>query len=200
MKNNYRWDPNSSASEYITAPGLSGLLTGVAAGGDVCGWVNLNDAPLLVLGIRIRWVTTTAFASAQSLAFRANKVTGFTAIHTTGGTAVQAHYNYAEGLKVHRSGTAVATGDRIPLTEISGYISATGSITGSTYTAEDTDEPEVFAVGAGSTLPGVYEDCYPPGGLWVLPKNTGVVVNNHILMGASGVGNLFIGLDIVRRG
>jgi hypothetical protein len=200
MKNNLRFDPNSSSAEYAVVPGVSGALTGVAAGGDVFGCVNLNDEPILVLGMRIRFVTTVAFASAQGLAFRVNKVTGFTAIHSAGGTAVQAHYLYGEGLTVNKAGTALVTGDRIPLTEISSYISATGAISGATYTAEDTDEPEVFAVGAGSTLPGVYEDYSPPGGAWVLPKNTGIVVNNHILMGTSGVGNLFVGLDIVRRG
>jgi hypothetical protein len=200
MKNNFHFDPNSSSNEYITVGAVSGDLTTVAAGGDVFGHVNLNDAAELVLGIRIRVVTKTAFASAQGLAFRVNKVTGFTGIHNSGGTAVQAHYNFGEGLTVTRAGAAVATGDRVPLTELSSYISNTGAISGATYTAEDTDEPEVFAVGAGSTLPGVYEDCSPPGGLWVLPKNTGIVVNNHILMGASGVVNLFIGLDIVRRG
>lgn len=200
MKNNFRFDPNNSSNEYLTLPGVSGDLTGVAAGGDVCGWVNLIDPVVLVLGVRIRVVTKTAFASAQGLAFRVNKVTGFTVAHSSGGTAVQAHYNFAEGMGVTRTGTAVATGDRVPLTEVSGYISTTGAITGATYTAEDTDEPEVFAVGAGSTLPGVYEDVAPPGGFWVLPKNTGLVVNNHLAMGSSGVVNLSVTFDCVRRG
>jgi hypothetical protein len=191
-------DSNLADAQMICIPLLSGLVTGVLAAADLAGIVNLNAAPLGVRGIRIRWVTTTAFGAAQALAFRVNKVYGFTAIHTTGGTAVQAHYNYQGGMSVDRAGTAIAVGDRIPLTEISSYIAATGAITGATYTGEDTDEPEVFAVGAGSTLPGVYED-YAPLGL-ILEKNTGLVLNNHITMGATGVGNLFLGVDAYRLG
>lgn len=174
-------------------PAVSGLLTGVAAGADVAGFVNLSVHPYAVSLANIRFVTTTAFASAQALAYRVNKVTGFTAIHSSGGTAVQAHYKRQSQVR----GSAV--GDRVPLTELSGYIGATGAISGATYTAEDTDEPDVFAVGAGSTLPGVYEDYAPRDGLcYVLEQNEGLVVNNQILMGASGVGNLFVGFDLYR--
>lgn len=172
---------------------VSGLLTGVAAGADVAGLVNLSAHPYAVSLVNIRFVTTTAFASAQALAYRVNKVTGFTAIHSSGGTAVQAHYKRQSQIR----GSAV--GDRVPLTELSGYIGATGAISGASYTAEDTDEPDVFAVGAGSTLPGVYEDYAPRDGLcYVLEQNEGLIVNNQILMGASGVGNLFVGFDLYR--
>lgn len=188
-------ESNAEGAEGILFPAVSGLVTAVAAGGDLAGFVNLDPRPLCVTAIRIRWVTTTAFASAQALAFRVNKVTGFTAIHTTGGTAVQAHHLFAEGIV----GTAV--GDRVALASLSGYIAATGAISGATYTAEDTDEPDVFAVGAGSTLPGVYEDWTPPiRGMLVLPQFTGIVVNNQILLGSSGVGNLFVGIDGYRQG
>ena len=85
-------------------------------------------------------------------------------------------------------------------TEISTVISATAAITNGVYTASDADEPEAVGVGAGSTLPGVYEDyCPAPLGL-VLPANTGLVVKNLILMGAVGVGNLFVGVDGYRLG
>lgn len=183
-------------AEGVLVGALSGLMTGIAAGADVFGLVNLDDRPLAVSQIRIRWATTTAFAAAQAMAFRVNKVTGFTTIHSSGGTAVQAHHRYQEGI------LGTATGDRIALTSLSAYIAGTAAITGATYTAEDTDEPDVFAIGAGSTLPGVYEDCSDPSGLplFVLPKNTGLIVNNHIAMGSSGVGNLFVGIDGFRIG
>ncbi len=198
MRRNFLNDSiNLRDAEGFVCGAVSGLVTAVAAGGDVFGFVNLIDRPALITGIRLRWVTTTAFASAQALAFRVNKVYGFTAIHTTGGTAVQAHYLFQGGVASKADGSAPAVGDRIPLTELSAYISATGAITGSTYTGEDTDEPEQFAVGAGSVLPGVYDDYLPGQGIlpMVLTKNTGIVVNNHILMGASGVGNLFVAVD-----
>jgi hypothetical protein len=117
-------------------------------------------------------------------------VYGFTAIHTTGGAAAQAHHRFQLGI----AGSAV--GDRVPLTEISSYIAATGAITGATYTAEDTDEPEDLMVGAGSVLPSVTQKWVPEDGLpLVLSPDTGLVINNHIAMGASGVGNLFVGID-----
>lgn len=173
---------------------LSGLVTGVAAAGDVFGLRNVSSKAIAISAIRLRWVTTTAFAAAQGMAFRVNKVYGFTAIHDTGGTAVQTHYKRQSQI---RGSTA---GDRVPLTDLSAYIAATGAITGATYTAEDTDEPDLFAVGAGSTLPGVFEEWLPADGLpLVLEQNQGIVVNNHIAMGGSGVGNLFVGIELFRE-
>jgi len=201
MKNNLRYDPMDQSTEGLVIPLLSGAMTGIAAGADVGAVRNLLDAPIVVQRIRIRFVTTTAFASAQSMAFRVNKVYGFTAVHDTGSpTAVQAHYNFQGGMSVTRAGAVISTGDRIPLTEISSVIAATAAITNATYTAEDTDEPEVFAMGAGSTLPSVYENWVPPGPPLVLSKNTGLIINNHILMGASGAGNLYVGVDGYRLG
>lgn len=194
-------DRNSADAQGIIIPLLSGAMTIIAAGADVGAVCNLGTIPLVVDGIRTRWVTSTAFGTAQALAFRINKVYGFTAVHT-GGTPVacQAHYSYQEGVKTTQGTAAVVTtGDRIPLTEISSVIASTAAITSGAYTAEDTDEPEVFAVGAGSTLPGVYDNFYPLIPI-VLPQFTGLVINNHILMGASGVGNLFIGIDCHRQG
>jgi len=200
MKNNLRYDPMDQSTEGLVIPLLSGAMTGIAAGADVGAVRNLLDAPIVVQRIRIRFVTTTAFASAQSMSFRINKVYGFTATDATGATAVQAHYNFQAGMSVTRAGVAITTGDRIPLTEISSVIAATAAITNATYTAEDTDEPEVFAMGAGSTLPSVYENWVPPGPPLVLSKNTGLIINNHILMGASGAGNLYVGVDGYRLG
>jgi hypothetical protein len=173
---------------------VSGATTVVAAAGDVFGLRNVSSRAVAISGIRLRWVTSTAFGAAQSLAFRVNKVYGFNAIHTTGGTAVQAHYKRQANIR----GSSV--GDRVPLTDLSAYICNTGAITGATYTAEDTDEPEMLAVGAGSVLPGVYEDWFPADGLpLVLEQNQGIVVNNHITMGATGVGNLFVGVELFRE-
>jgi hypothetical protein len=187
--------------EGLCWPALSGLMTAIAADADVAGLVNLLDAPFVVQRIRLRWFTTTAFASAQAMAFRVNKVYGFSAVHTGGTpTAVQAHYNHQAGIGTTRAAAVVATGDRVPLTEISGVIAGTAAITTATYTGEDTDEPEVLAMGAGSTLPSVYENYVPPGPPLVLTKNTGLVVNLAILMGASGVGKLFVGVDGYRLG
>lgn len=201
MQNNLINTETSPNSEGLIWPALSGLMTGIAADADVAAVANLNDSPIVVKRIRLRWFTTTAFTSAQSMAFRVNKVYGFTAVHTGGTpTAVQAHYNFQSGQKVTRAGVAITTGDRIPLTEISGVIASTAAITTATYTAEDADEPEVVALGAGSTLPVVWENFVPPGPPLVLAKHTGLVVNLAIAMGATGVGKLFVGVDGHRLG
>lgn len=201
MQNNLINTETSPNSEGLTWGALSGLMTGIAADADVAGVTNLNDSPIVVKRIRIRWFTTTAFAAAQSMAFRVNKVYGFTAVHTGGSpTAAQAHYNFQSGQNVNRAGTALSTGDRIPLTEISGVIASTAAITTATYTAEDADEPDVLALGAGSTLPTVWENWVPPGPPLILPKNTGLIVNLAIAMGASGVGKLYVGVDGHRLG
>lgn len=182
-------------AEGICIPMISGLLTGVAAGADLAGIVNLDDRPLCVRLSRIRFAPTTAFGTSQALAFRVNKVYGFTAIHSSGGKSVQAHHYHQAGIK------GTSAGDRLALTSISSYMADTGAITGATYTAEDTDEPEQFAVSAGATLPAVFDDYVPVGGLpWVLAKNTGLVLNNQIAMGASGVGNLSWIIDAYRLG
>jgi hypothetical protein len=202
MRNNFvLLERNAVDAQGITIGMLSGDMTGIAAAADVAGVRNILDVPLVVDGVRIRCVTKTAFGTAQALAFRMNKVTGFTAVHDTGTPiACQAHYNFGEGVKTDMAGAALTTGSRIPLTEISSVISSTAAISISGgYTGEDVDEPELFAVGAGSTLPGVYENWYPLLPL-VLPKNTGLVFNNHIAMGAAGVVHLFIGIDCHRQG
>lgn len=201
MQNNLINTEASPNSEGLIWPALSGLMTGIAADADVAGVTNLSDSPIVVKRIRIRWFTTTAFTSAQSMAFRVNKVYGFTAVHTVGSpTAVQAHYNFQSGQKVTRAGVAIATGDRIPLTEISGVIAGIAAISSATYTGEDADEPEVVALGAASTLPVVWENFVPPGPPLVLPKHTGIIVNLAIAMGATGVGKLFVGVDGHRLG
>lgn len=198
MQNNFAvLDENLTTFQGFTLGALSGLMTVVAADADVFGMVNLNATPCAINQIRVRFATTTAFAAAQSMILSVAKVYGFTAIHTTGGTAIQAHYSHQQSVTKTRAGVAVTTGDRIPAVEIAGYVVDTTAITGATYTAADADEPELVAVGAGSTLPGVYEDFCRYDGLpiLVLPQNTGIVCKVRLTMGTSGVGRLFVGVD-----
>jgi hypothetical protein len=191
-----------------TVSAISGLLTVVAADGHVFGLRNVatdvegvpgvlgsravNEA-LVVSSVRVRFACSTAFGSAQAMILRGYKVRGFTAIHTTGGTAVRAHYkrpNQVPG----------AASFRAPLTDISAYMSDTGAITGQTLTAQTALEPEFVAVGAGSTLPGVYED-WEPGSLALphaLQPNEGILFDMGLTMGATGVGRLFIDVECHR--
>jgi hypothetical protein len=181
------------ATGYILGA-VSGAMTVITADSDVFALRNVSTSCISVNAIRIRWVTSTAFGSAQSMAFRVHKVYTFTAVHSAGSpTAIQTHYKRQSQIR------GTATGDRVPLTDLSALIAGTAAMTSGTYATIDADEPELLAVGAGSTLPGIYEEWAPADGLpLVLEQNQGIVVKNHILMGAAGVGNLFVGLELSR--
>ena len=170
-------------------PARSGAMTGIAADADVYGAVNLNSQRNLALTMaRVRFVTTTAAASAQAMAIRFSKVTGYTAVHSGGsGVSVQAHY--------HTLPLRQAAGTRVPTTEIRAVISGIAAITSATYTAPDDDEPDFYPISSGGTFPTIYEDVFPADGLpSVLEPNTGIVGKLDIAMGASLVGRLYIAL------
>ncbi len=185
---------NLVQAEGLAVGAISGLITTITAGADVFAFRNVAGRPLGLANLRVRFVPTTAFSSAQAVAFRAHKVYGFTAIHTTGGTNVQAHYKWQKQVK------GSSTGDRVPLTQMAAYIAATGAISGATYTAADDDEPEEIASSDGSVLPSIRDHHYWPrdGLCHVLDVNEGIVLKNHITMGSTGVGNLFVGMDLYR--
>lgn len=183
---------NLVQAQGIRFSGVTGLLTTVAADGDLFGMRNILKA-CAVARVRMRWVTRTAFGAAQSVAFRANKVTGFTVLHDTGGVAVRGHYK--RGSQV----PGLAVGGKVPNADIAAYIADTGAITGATYTAPTATEPDAFAVGDGGLLPSAQEDDGSPDGLcFCLEPDEGIVVKNQILMGAAGVGNLYVSVDLFR--
>jgi hypothetical protein len=191
-----------------TVSAISGLLTTVAANGLVFGLRNVATdvegipgksgsravtEALIVTGVRVRFAPVTAFGAAQGLIFRGYKVSGFTGIQDTGGTAVRAHYK--------RVGNVRGAGSyRAPLTDISAYISTTGAITGGTFTAPTAGEPEFVAVAAGALQPAIVETI-EPGALWLsqpLEKDDGLVIDCGITMGASGTGYLFVDVECHR--
>ena len=185
---------NLVQAEGLAVGAVSGAITTIAAGGDVFGFRNVAGRPLAVANLRVRFVPTTAFASAQAVAFRVHKVYGLSKLHDTAGTSVQAHYKRQNQVR----GSAV--GDRVPLTQMAAYIAGTAAITGATYTSADDDEPEELAVSDGSVLPSIRDHHFwsRDGLCHVLEVNEGIVVKNHITMGTSGVGNLFVGFDLYR--
>lgn len=181
------------ATGYILGA-VSGAMTTIAADADVFALRNVSASPIVVSQLRLGWVNSTAFGTAQAVAFRAHKVYGFTAVHTGGSPkSVQAHYKRQSQIR------GTATGDRVPLTDLSAVIAATAAITTPTYTAADADEPEWFAASDGNLSPGFNVDLWPRDGLpVVLEQNEGIVVKNQVLMGATGVGNLFVCLELYR--
>jgi hypothetical protein len=186
-ENNALVESNLVQAVGIVAPARSGLMTGIAADADVYALRNVHSTRTFSVGmIRFRWYTTTAFGTAQSMAFRVSKVFGFTAVHS-GGTPVacQAHYK----TQPHRQ----TAGTRVPLTELSAVISSTAALTTATYTAPDDDEPDEMVVSSGAVLPVLSEIWRPRDGLpLVLEPNTGIVIKLDVAMGASGLGRLYV--------
>ena len=194
-------ETNLGTAYGVIAPAVSGLMTVLAANADCYLLRNVGLRPFKITMVRARFVTTTAFASSQGLSFPFWKVYGCTAVHPAGGpVSVQGHWRFQENVPTTN------TGDRISLTNgaavtpsecaLSGVISSTAAITGATYTAPDTDEPDIFAVAAGSVQPALFEDWQPRDGLpLVLAQNTGLLGRVGVTMGAGGVGNLYVGVD-----
>lgn len=180
---------NLAQATGIILPARSGSMTGIAADADVYGAVNLHASRAFALSMaRVRFVTKTPAASAQSMAIRFSKVFGYTAAHTGGsGVTCRAHY-HAQPLRQD-------AGVRVPVTELVAVISGAAAIDTATYTAPDADEPDFFPISSGSTFPTIYEDVFPADGLpSVLEPNSGIVGKLEIAMGASLVGTLYIAL------
>lgn len=192
-------DENLGTAYGVIAGARSGLMTGLAAADDCYMFRNIGKRPFKIEMVRIRWVTTTAFTAAQCVGFAFHKVYGATAVHTGGTpTSFVAHWRFQENVPATTTGDTVPTSESTVVVNVAaaGVISGTAAITSATYTAADADEPEIFAVGAGSTTPIIYEDWVPRDGLpLVLAQNTALVGKVVVAFGASGVGRLFVGLD-----
>lgn len=206
---------NLAEAVGVICPARSGAMTGIAADADVYGLRNVGLRPFRISMIRFRWVTTTAFTSAQCLAFCFSKVVGMQMVHDTGSpVTVQAHYKSQSIVPNTTSGSRLpnssgnpplivdppATNSGLRQVALDCAISGTAAITMSnpslTYTAPDADEPDIYLVSAGSTLPVLYEDWQPRDGLsLVLEQNEGMVGKNAIALGAAGVGRLYIAAE-----
>src|SRR5688500_16246150 len=110
QENNALVESNLVQAVGIVVPARSGLMTGIAADADVYGLRNLHASRTFsVTLVRVRFVPTTAFASAQAMAIRFSKVFGYTAVHSGGsGVTVQGHYK----TQPHRQ----TAGTRVPAT------------------------------------------------------------------------------------
>lgn len=166
--------------------GNSGALTGVAANGPVFSFRNTGANLMLVRRVQVGFVTTTAFTTAQGLAYSLIKANSFT-VSDSGQTAL-----YTAGANKHRNS----------LTNISSApdvrISNTGAITAGTRTLETVGlgvaGGSSTAVGTGMPVtPLLSHDTgdYP----LVLAQNEGFIISNLIAMGAAGVIQLHVNVE-----
>lgn len=192
-------DQNLGTAYGVIAGARSGLMTGIAADADCYLLRNVGKRPFKITMVRIRWATTTAFTSAQCMAFAFYKVYGNSAVHSGGTpTTFVAHWRFQGNVPATTLADTIPTAEGTTVVNIAatGVISGTAAITTATYTAPTASEPELFAVSVGSVTPGIYEDWQPRDGLpFVLEQNTGLLGRVAIAMGASGVGRLFVGVD-----
>jgi len=161
-------------------------MTVVAAGGPVFALRNIGSNLLTVKRVSVGFVTTTAFTTAQALAYQLFFARGFTA-SDTGGTAIAITANQ------NKNRTSLATP-----TSLDCRIGSTGAITAGTRTL---DTVALGIAGGSSTAVGT---SMPPTNLFshdagdypiVLAQNEGLVITNNIVMGVAGVINLHVNVE-----
>ena len=172
---------------YYTFGGVSGALTGVAAAGPVFSLRNTGSNIFLVRRVSVGFLTTTAFTAAQGLSYGLIRATGFTA-SDTGGTAL-----FTAGQNKHRTAfTNITSAPDI-------RIASTAALTAGTRTLESQPMGVVggssTGVGTGMPTEDILEQDsgdYP----MVLAQNEGLIVTNLIAMGAAGVIQLRVSVEL----
>lgn len=171
---------------YYSIGGASGALTGVAAAGPVFSFRNTGSNLILLRRLTVGFITTTAFTTAQGLAYNLFRANSFTA-SDSGGTAL-----YTAGQNKHRNSfTNITSAPDI-------RISSTGALTAGTRTLETTSTATLGGTSNGVGTSMVTDHLleqdsgdYP----LVLAQNEGVVVTNAIAMGAAGVIRLHVNIE-----
>jgi hypothetical protein len=172
---------------WLAYGAASGALTVVAANGPVFSLRNTGANLLMVRRVQVGFVTTTAFTAAQGLVYQMVKANGFTA-SDSGGTAL-----YVAGQNKHRlSFTNITAAPDI-------RISSTAALTAGTRTLET-----VSMGNAGGTSNGVGTSMLKTALLShdtgdhpvILAQNEGFVITNLIAMGAAGVIQLHVNIEL----
>jgi hypothetical protein len=158
-------------------------LTAIAAAGNVWAWRNIGPEEFAIDSLAMKVNTQTVFGAAQSLAFAAYKVSGFTALPTG-------------GLAIDPSRKRVADHELPPTTESVASRSNGVALGAGTFTVV-TDEPIDVLLTDFSVSPKGES-------LWsahsriphTIGPNEGIIIRSLSLMGASGVCAFFAGLDV----
>lgn len=173
---------------------VSGLVTGAAAGAVIYAfrWAPSTTTNLcMVRRVEVGFVTTTAFTTAQGLAFSLQAARSFTASYTTGGTQALFTQTNTGKHRTNMPNSGFTTGGQL-------YISTTGGITGGT----NVPDTQVLGyatgastgVGTGLTPAAIFQHQagdYP----LIFANNEGFIINNVQAMGAGGVVNLYVNVE-----
>lgn len=169
----------------LAAP--TGLLSGIVAGGRIFSLRNTSSNLILIRGVELGFMTTTAFTAAQALDYALYVARSFSASDSVG-TDVSPTGNVGK----HRTSLATPS--------IAARISAAAVISGGTLVQ---DAVAVGLVAGGSTglgtglvqSPGNLFTAIPGEMPLVLAANEGITITNVTLMGAAGVVKAYVALE-----
>lgn len=174
------------ALNWTSVGAASGLVTAVAAGGALFSLRNISSNLLVIRRVSVGFIVTTAFTTAQALAYQLVVARAFTA-SDTGGTAIA----LTGSQNKHR--TSLAT-----LTSVDCRIATTAALGAGTKTLDTVAlgiaGGAALAVGnAMSPQTLLQHDAgdYPI----VLAQNEGINILNQFAMGAVGVINFHVNIE-----
>jgi hypothetical protein len=191
-------DPSTGAGRVSIRPpevlgwnsigGISGALTGVAANGPVFAFRNIGSNPLMVRRLQVGFYTTTAFTTAQALAYAAFVARSWSA-SDTGGTAIALTGSNGKH-KIGLATMAVAPDVRI---------AAAAALTAGTRALDA--NPLGYACGSatavGTSMPMSSIISHDTGDYPVIiGQNEGLVIQNVLAMGAAGVIALMVNIEL----
>ena len=195
-------DPTMKAAHVVIKPDeltgayqlslTSGALTTVAAGTASAGTVySFRYAPggstvCVIKRVAVGFVTTTAFGTAQQMGFGLFAARSFTGADSGGTAAVLTGNN-------NKYRTSLATSS---VTNVN--IGTTGALTAGTRTldAQPLGTVNFWVAGVGTSLTNTDLISYDPNDYpFVLANQEGFVIQNQILMGATGVGTLVVNVE-----
>lgn len=158
--------------------GSSGALTGVAAAGAVFSFRNTGANLLMVRRVQLDFGVTTAFTTAQALAYSMFLASGFSA-SDTGGTAL-----YTAGQNKHRSGmTNITSAPDIRVASTAALGAGTRTLNTAAMGAVVGAATAVGAAMSPALLFSHDASDYP----LLIAQNEGFVITNDIAMGSTGV-------------
>ena len=180
----------AEVSGWFSVGARSGAATAVAAAGAVFSLRQLASTLLIVRRIGVGFIATTGFTAAQELAYALFVARAFTA-SDTGGTAIA----------LTGSNAKMRTSLGTP-TSVDARIATTAALTAGTKTLDAT----ALAMTGGYALttaglvlaPSLNNLLSHDAGDYplVLAQNEGLNVQNAILMGAAGVGTIYVNIEL----
>jgi len=174
---------------WITVAAVTGNQTLTAANGAIFSFRQIGTNPILIRKVKVGFVLTTAFTTAQRMSYGLIVARSFTA-SDTGGTAISITGNNMK----HR--TSLST-----LTSVDCRIGTTAALTAGTKTL-DTNQIGICewwngAVGATLALSdGVLFNSDSAGYPIILAQNEGINIQNLVVMGVAGVGVACVNIEL----